>query len=104
MSSFYTWLMWGPSVCITPSSNSSKLCLLGLGDESMSVPVVIPANNNEKIWNQINKNISDNNFGVFVKGIYTIYNKISYLKDNRNLFEGVTLNFIDAEILEKVVV
>ena len=101
VSSFYTWLMWGPSVCITPSSNSSKLCLLGLGDESMSVPVVIPANNNEKIWNQINKNISDNNFGVFVKGIYTIYNKISYLKDNHNLFEGVTLNFIDAEILEK---
>ena len=100
VSSFYTWLMWGPSVCVIPHANSNKLCLLGLGDESMSVPVVIPANSNENIWNQINKNIDNNSFGVFVKGKYTIYNKIDYLKNTRNLFEGVSLNFIDAEILE----
>ena len=99
VSSFYTWLMWGPSVCVIPSINSYKLCLLGLGDESMSIPTVIPAHNNEKIWNQICQNTTENIFGVFVKGKYILHNSIDYLRNKRKLFEGVTLNFIDAELL-----
>lgn len=53
VSTFYTWLMWGPSVCITPSDEDSKLCLLGLGDESLAIPIVIPANIKLSVWDNI---------------------------------------------------
>lgn len=94
--SFYTWLMWGPSVCVIPKENetSCKLCILGLGDESMSIPVIIPANQKLDVWNKICDRINDNEFGSFVKGKYILYNKKPYLKENKNQFGGDLLNFV----------
>lgn len=102
VASFYTWLMWGPSVCVIPDSDeiACKMCLLGLGDESMSIPVVIPANQELSVWKTICKKIEDNEFGTFVKGKYILYDKKSYLNNNKKQFSGVTLNFVDAETLE----
>lgn len=100
VSSFYTWLMWGPSACVIPSEDEKtcKLCLLGLGDESMSIPVIIPTNQKIEIWNNICKRVEKNEFGAFVKGRYTLYNRKAYLSDNKKQFSGVTISFVEEEL------
>lgn len=94
VSSFYTWLMWGPSVCITGSDSAYKLCLYGLGDESMAVPLVL-TEKSELVWNEIKANLQSNKMGTFVSGKFRLCDSAMYIRHKYNRFDSSAVLFIN---------
>lgn len=101
VSSFYTWLMWGPSVSIIQNENEYKLGLIGLGDESMAVPIVVPSGVSNSIWNKISFKSSKNKMGLLVSGSYKLYDKQAYFFKMYNQFSNKTMHFINKEMESK---
>lgn len=95
VSSFYTWLMWGPSVCITANDAAYKLCLYGLGDESMAVPLVL-TEKSSSIWQEIKENLSKNKIGTFISGRFRLCDLDTYFEHKYDRFENNAIPFIDS--------
>lgn len=98
MSSFFTWLMWGPSIYLDSKENSYSLNLYGLGDESTSIPLVLTNSSNSKT---IRSNISPNSqtgglqMGSFIYGRFKLYECVSYFQNFVNMFDENTVPFLE---------
>ncbi len=88
VASFYVWLMWIPSVCLTDESSEYKLCAYGLGDESLVIPMIITNTSQEaeELWENILQRNQKYSFGVFIKGTFRLMKSDSYMDHNRVKF------------------
>lgn len=99
ISSFYTWLMWGPSVFMERYNDDTyKMCLLGLGDESMAIQLIIKELESP-VWKAIEKNIYENKMGTPVVGVYRLFEQKDYLSKKYSHFGKEAMHHINA-ILE----
>ncbi|MGI6701718.1 MAG: GNAT family N-acetyltransferase [Christensenellales bacterium] len=85
--SFYTWLMWGPSVQLDCREGEYKLLEYGLGDESMSVPMILTDSETDSgLWNKLLNKCESDELGMFISSTCKLYYTRSFVDKNLEKF------------------